>query len=249
MNEAQKEAYKKDYAEAKRQGKPFFPYAIYKDTIVASLVIGIIIFLAIWARVEVGPEVDPTTDSYVPRPEWYFFFLFELLKIWDGSNAMMPVIMATFIIPNLLLAVLFLWPFIDRGPERRIWKRPVSMAMTVLLVAFLTFTTYKGATSSHGGGTLAIEVPESDTEAFAGKQLFEDSGCLNCHVVGGVGGSLGPDLTNEASQNRGIEWQIEHLKDPGSKVPGSPMPAFGGLTDQQLTELATFLEGLGEKYK
>ncbi len=249
MNEAQKKAYKEDYAKAKEQGKPFFPYAIYKDTIVASLVVGIIIFLAIWARVEVGPEVDSTTDSYVPRPEWYFFFLFELLKVFDGSHALKPVIMATFIIPNLLLGILFLWPFIDRGPERRIWKRPVSMALAVILVWFLTYTTYKGATSSHGGGELAIEVPESDTEAFAGKQLFQESGCLNCHTVAGVGGNLGPNLTEEGSKAHGIDWHVNHLKDPQSVVPGSPMPAFGNLSDQQLNELAHFLEGLGTKYK
>ena len=124
MNKAQKAAYKADYAQAKAEGKPFFPYAVYKDHIVASLVIGFIIFLAIWAKVEVGPEIDPATETYVPRPEWYFFFLFELLRIFKNQNALLPVIMATFLVPNLLLGLLFAWPFLDRGPERRIHKRP-----------------------------------------------------------------------------------------------------------------------------
>jgi len=249
VNDAQKEAYKRDYAQAKEEGKPFFPYAVYKDTIIGALVIGFIIFLAIWARVEVGPEVDPTTEDYIPRPEWYFFFPFELLKIFKGQNALMPVIMATIVIPNVLMAILFLWPFVDRGPERRIWKRPVSMATAIAVTAFLCWTTWKGATTPEGGGAIAIEVPSSDKEAAAGKLLVESSGCLSCHNVGGVGGAVGPNLTEEGTKGHGIDWHIEHLRDPKSTTPGSTMPAFGNLTDQQLTEIATFLDGLGTKYK
>ena len=63
----------------------------------------------------------------MPRPEWYFFFLFELLKIFKGQNALTPVIMATFIIPNILMVLLILTPFIDRGPERRIQRRPIAL--------------------------------------------------------------------------------------------------------------------------
>ena len=119
VNRGQQEYYKRDYAQAKAEGKPFFPYAVYKDLLIATLAIGIVIMLAIWHKVEVGEPVNPASTDFVPRPEWYFFFLFELLKIFKGQNALMPVIMATFIIPNILMALLILTPFIDRGPERR----------------------------------------------------------------------------------------------------------------------------------
>lgn len=251
MNRAQKDAYKRDYAAAKADGKPFFPYAVFKDLIVATAVIGVIIFLSIWARAEIGPEIDPTTEDYVPRPEWYFFFLFELLKIFKGQDVFRPVIMATFIIPNVLLGLLIAWPFIDRGPERRIQKRPMSIMVGVAVIAFLGFMTYKGATSPEGGGAEpVVSIPADDTEAIAGEVIFRENGCLSCHVVGSNGApGPGPDLTNEASKNRGIEWQIDHLKDPGSRTPGSSMPAFAGFTDEQYTQIATFLEGLGTKYK
>jgi menaquinol-cytochrome c reductase cytochrome b/c subunit len=95
VNRGHKEYYKRDYAQAKAEGKPFFPYAVYKDLIVATLAIGLVIVFSIWHRVEIGEPVNPASTDFVPRPEWYFFFLFELLKIFEGQNALMPVIMAT----------------------------------------------------------------------------------------------------------------------------------------------------------
>lgn len=250
MNRAQKEAYKRDYAAAKADGKPFFPYAVYKDLIVATLAIAIIIALAIWAKVEVGPEIDPTTEDYVPRPEWYFFFLFELLKIFKNQDALRPMIMATFIIPNVLLGLLLLWPFLDRGPERRIYKRPFSMMVAVAVIAFLGFMTYKGATSEEGGAvaTPLVQIPASDTDAVAGEELVRNGGCLGCHTIAGKGGKVGPELTKEGTKGRGIEWQIAHLKDPPSKVPGSAMPPQVGFSEDEYRQVATFLEGLGTKY-
>lgn len=251
MNKAQKAAYKADYAKAKAEGKPFFPYAVYKDHIVAALVIGFIIFLAIWARVEVGPEIDPATETYVPRPEWYFFFLFELLRIFKNQNALLPVIMATFLVPNLLLGLLFAWPFLDRGPERRIHKRPFSIMVAVAVVAFLGFMTYKGATTPEGavGVTLPVTVPAGDTAATAGKTLVETGGCLNCHMIKGIGGNVGPNLTDEGAKNKGVDWHVKHLLDPQSTTPGSGMPAQAGLSQTDATNIATFLNGLGTTYK
>ena len=116
MNRGQQQAYDRDYAAAKKAGKPFFPYAVYKDLVIATLVIGIVIALAIWHRVEVGEPVNPASTDYVPRPEWYFFFLFELLRIFKGQNALQPVIMATFIIPNILMVLLIADPVHRPGP-------------------------------------------------------------------------------------------------------------------------------------
>ena len=251
MNRAQKDAYKRDYAAAKADGKPFFPYAIYKDMIVATAVIALIIGLAIWARAEVGTQIDPTTEDYVPRPEWYFFFLFELLKVFKNQDALRPIIMATFIVPNVLLGLLIAWPFIDRGPERRIQKRPMSIMVGVAVIAFLGYMTYKGATTPEGTPTQQlVTIPAGDADAVAGEKLVRGSVCLSCHTIGGQGApGPGPNLTNEGAKNRGLQWQIDHLKDPPSKTPGSSMPSFANFGDPGLTQIATFLEGLGTKYK
>src|ERR1039458_9008511 len=81
MNQAEKEAYLREYSNLKNQGKPFFPYAVAKDSVMAVIVVLVIIFLAAMFGAEMGPKADPTTTTYVPRPDWYFFFLFEVLRV------------------------------------------------------------------------------------------------------------------------------------------------------------------------
>jgi menaquinol-cytochrome c reductase cytochrome b/c subunit len=248
VNRAQREAYRKDYAQAKAEGKSFFPYAIYKDHIVALIAIAIVIALAIAFKVDVGEPVNPATTDFVPRPEWYFFFLFELLKIFKGQNALTPVIMATFIVPNILMVLLIALPFIDRGPERRIQKRPIALATAVLTVATLAYLTHEGANAP--SGTISIEFENLDAQGEAGLALYLANGCNSCHMIKGAGATgPGPDLTNEGEKGRGVEWQIEHLKDPQSRSPGSAMPAFTTFTEQEYQDLATFLDGLGTTYK
>jgi len=251
VNKAQQREYLEDYAEAKRQGKPFFPYAIYKDHLVALLAIGIVIAMAIGYRVEVGEPVNPATTDFVPRPEWYFFFLFELLKIFKGQNVLTPVILGTFLVPNIMMVLLIVWPFIDRGPERRIEKRPIGLAVAVVVVALLAFLTHEGINSPSGTvDPAAIELEGLDEAGEAGLALYAANGCSACHMIKGEGApGPGPNLTDESSRNRGIEWQIEHLQEPASRTPGSSMPAFPNFTDQEYQDLATFLEGLGDTYE
>ncbi len=248
MNRGQQEYYKRDYAQAKAEGKPFFPYAVYKDLIIATLAIGLVITFAIWHRVELGEPVNPASTDFVPRPEWYFFFLFELLKIFKGQNALMPVIMATFIIPNILMALLILTPFIDRGPERRIQKRPIALLSGIAVIVFLAYMTNLGAEApeSVGAEGLPLSGLESDPAAQAGSQLFLANGCTSCHAIGGVGAAgPGPNLSNQGAKGQDVAFYTNLLKNP----PGNVMPAFTTFTPEQYDQLGTFLAGLGTKYK
>ena len=245
MNRQEKEQYLREYSILKSQGKPFFPYAVYKDLIIATLAIGLVIVFAIWHRVEIGEPVNPASTDFVPRPEWYFFFLFELLKIFKGQNALMPVIMATFIIPNVLMALLILTPFIDRNPERRIQKRPIALLSGIAVIVFLAYMTNLGAESpeSLGGEGLTLSGLESNPEAEAGSQLFLANGCTSCHAVAGVGApGPGPNLSNVGG--RGQEAYVQIIK----QGPGA-MPPFTTFTDEQYTQLAVFLDGLGTEFK
>ena len=81
MNNAEKEQYLRDYEVLKKQGKPFFPYAVLKDSAMALIVVLVVIAMSLILGAEQGPKADPTTTTYTPRPEWYFFFLFELLRV------------------------------------------------------------------------------------------------------------------------------------------------------------------------
>jgi mono/diheme cytochrome c family protein len=251
--------YKED---VKREGKPFFPYAMLHDTIMSLVVVAVIIGLAcIWyftSGEEPGDagilspryadKADPGTLSFVPRPDWYFYFLFYLLRIFKWPES---VVLGTVGIPTIALILLIALPFIDRRRERRPLYRPVAMIAGVLTIASMAVLTWKGATAKEAlASELAGEVPRwiqeqnLPPEAEPGAQLFAESGCLSCHTYLGSGSTnLGaPDLSAEGAKGRGIEWQIEHLKNPQSVVPGSAMPSFAALGDQQLEQLAIFLE-------
>src|SRR5213083_777711 len=107
MNRQEKEQYLREYSILKAQGKPFFPYAVAKDSAMAVIVMAVIITMSIVLGAELGPKADPTTTTYVPRPEWYFFFLFELLRVIKPS-ILTPV--ATIGVPTVCMVLLILLP-------------------------------------------------------------------------------------------------------------------------------------------
>src|SRR5947207_10353295 len=142
MNRAEKEQYLRDYELLKKQGKPFFPYAVMKDSTMALIVVLVIVLLSLMLGAEQGPKADPTTTTYTPRPDWYFFFLFEVLRVLKPPYL---VPLATIGIPTIAMVLLFLLPFYDRGPERRPERRLIAMVALVLTVITMAFLTYAGA--------------------------------------------------------------------------------------------------------
>ena len=124
MNRREKEEYLREYSILKAQGKPFFPYAVAKDGAMACVVLLVIILMSIVLGAELGPKADPTTTTYTPRPEWYFFFLFELLRVIKPPALRRSL--ATIGIPTICMILLFLLPFYDRNPERRPERRPIA---------------------------------------------------------------------------------------------------------------------------
>jgi len=255
--------YKED---VKERGKPFFPYAMWHDTIMSFVVIVVIIGLSVvwkystpgdhhttepgWLGKLYDDPADPGTTNFVPRPDWYFYFLFYLLRIFKWPDS---VLLGTIGIPTIALVLLLAMPFIDLRPERRLSRRPVAIVASILVVLSMGVLTYKGATAKEAlGSELRAHVPswakqqgfQNNPAAIAGAQLFAVSGCLNCHVYLGDGGqNLGaPELTAEGAKNKGIAFQIAHLQCPACKNAGSPMPSFAGLGVARLKLLATFLE-------
>jgi quinol-cytochrome oxidoreductase complex cytochrome b subunit len=132
VNKVEKEQYLREYALLKAQGKPFFPYAVAKDSVMFVVVMAAIITMSIVLGAELGPKADPTTTTYTPRPEWYFFFLFELLRVIKPPEL---VPLATIGIPTICMILLFLLPFYDRGPERRPERRPIATAAGLFTIA------------------------------------------------------------------------------------------------------------------
>src|SRR6201995_6045581 len=142
MNKAEKEQYLRGSAILKSQGKPFFPSAAAKDSMMAVIVMAVIITMSIVLGAELGPKADPTTTTYVPRPEWYFFFLFEVLRVLKPPE-LVPI--ATIGIPTVCMVLLLLLPFYDRNPERRPERRPIATTAGILTSLASGYLTDAGA--------------------------------------------------------------------------------------------------------
>src|ERR1700742_1505699 len=136
MKPADKQAYLEEYEVLKKKGKPFFPYAVLKDSAMALVVVGVIIAMSLILGAAQGPKADPTTTTYVPRPEWYFFFLFELLRVINPPE-LVPV--ATIGIPTICMVLLIALPFIDRGPERRPERRPIATITGIFIICAMGY--------------------------------------------------------------------------------------------------------------
>ena len=244
MNQAEKELYLREYSILKSEGKPFFPYAVVKDSIMAVIVIAVIMLLALLFGAPLGPKVNPTTTTYVPRPDWYFFFLFEVFRVM--RNVPKFTDLAAIGVPTLCMILLFLLPVFDRSPERLITRRPVALAAGVGVIAAMAYLTYTGATT---GSPNQVSLPAppgltlSQRATFdAGRIVVGESGCLACHTLGENGNNgPGPPLTHIGSTLR-----------PGAiastlRNPTAPMPSFEGLAKahpQEFQNLVHFLSML-----
>ncbi len=171
MNAQEKERYLREYSVLKNQGKPFFPYAILKDSVMACITLFVIILMAVVLGAELGPKADPTSTTYTPRPEWYFFFLFELLRVVKPPSL---VFLATIGIPTICMVLLILLPFIDRNPERHPLKRPIATIAGITTIAAMAFLTIEGALA--GAPTLIEQ--EVAPQYERGKNLVAANGCL-----------------------------------------------------------------------
>ena len=241
MNAREKEQYLREYSILKSQGKPFFPYAVAKDSAMAAITLGVIIAMAVILGAELGPKADPTTTTYVPRPEWYFFFLFELLRVIKPPEL---VFLATVGIPTICLVLLLLLPFFDRGPERHPLRRPIATLAGITTIAAMAYLTVLGAIA--GSPTeIDMEVRATDPGLRAslerGKSVAASAGCTACHKFAENGNSLGPALTTVGARlpAPAIERTLVN--------PTPPMPSYASLREKdprRFDELVAFLSSL-----
>ena len=257
--------YKED---VKKRGRPFYPYAMFHDTVMSLVVVSVIIGLAAvwyftstkdpshcdpkWSSCMLGPRysdpADPATTSFVPRPDWYFYFLFYLLRIFKWPDS---VILGTVGIPTILLIIAFILPFVDRRLERRLTRRPVAVVAAILVVLSMGVLTWKGATAKEALASEVIGAVPSwaqregfadNADAVAGAKIFATSGCTACHTYLGTGSSnLGaPDLSAIGKSGQGSDFFAKYVSDP-SQYGNNVMPKFASLGQQKLKQLGTCL--------
>jgi mono/diheme cytochrome c family protein len=142
MDSETKQKINKRYERALHRGERFWPDSIFKDVIVSLGIFILLIMLATFIGVEAQPRVDPSDTTYIPRPEWYFLFLFKFLAIYGQIPVLGKIEwLATVLVPGLAILILALMPFIDRSPYRYYGKRvlPISvMAIIVVDIVMLT---------------------------------------------------------------------------------------------------------------
>jgi menaquinol-cytochrome c reductase cytochrome b/c subunit len=244
MNQAEKEAYLLEYSTIKNEGKPFFPYIVAKDSAMAVIVMLVILFFALVFGAELLPKANPTTTQYVPRPDWYFFFLFEVLR------AIKPPVwtqFATLGVPTVAMVLLFLLPFYDRSPERRIERRPVALTAGILTILAMAYLTYIGANAG-SINTADLKPPaylnaQQAATFKAGQLVVGQSGCLACHRIGqdNPGSGVGPALTHVGS------YLAPSALASTLKNPTPPMPSYSNIAQQNPTkfkDLVAFLSDL-----
>jgi ubiquinol-cytochrome c reductase cytochrome b subunit len=222
--------------------KQFYPQQVFKDTIAIFAAFAILFVLAVAARVPLEQLADPTDTSYIPRPEWYFLFLFQTLKLFEGPLE----VVGSVVLPGLAVLALVLVPFIDRARLVRQTRRTFAVAVVAFAVLGWTGLTVAAVKSTPKPAT-GVEIDYSaptdwlhlSPEEMAGIAYYREENCASCHAVGGKGGKVGPDLT-EGSIHKDAAWMIQHFKRPSAVRPGSSMPPIQ-LSDRQLNALAAFL--------
>ncbi len=221
--------------------KKFYPRQAFLDTIAVFTAFVILFTLAVVAHLPLERLADPSDTAYIPRPEWYYLFLFQMLKYFSGSME----VFGSVILPGLAVLLLILIPFIDRTPLVRVSKRVFAMACILLAgVAWggLTLAAVKSTPPSGIAASIDYSGPvdwmqltpaaiargtDKTTPDFAvaGAKLFTKKGCAGCHMVNGVGGKLGPPL-NGLSSRRNEDWVRENFVHPQKMAPGTIMPAY-----------------------
>ncbi len=234
----------------REESDPFWPDQIFDDAVIATILAFILIVLAVYVRAPITGAADPLDTSYVPKPEWNFLFLYEGLKFFPGKLEPIGTIGISAFVILLLISV----PFLDRGPEHNPRMRPRMMVGGLIFVVTVLSLAVAGhfskGTGTVAGGTAQVpskpvaSVAHMSASARQGAQFFQSLGCIGCHRVQSVGGTVGPDLSSEILQDKSREWLITQIRNPRSHFPNSIMPPFTSLNSQQINAVVDYLLSL-----
>ncbi|MGB2956371.1 MAG: c-type cytochrome [Anaerolineales bacterium] len=248
MKEEHKQEYKQKYEQAKQEGVKFWPDIIYKDLLVSFGLFILLVGLVTFIGVHPEAKADPSDTSYIPRPEWYFLFLFEFLKFVPGKIEWV----GTTLIPALGVLALFALPFLDKNHLRH-WKNRLTgisiMGVVVLGMVGLTVRSVI-TTPEQVEGSAANTIQE---QMVLGQEIYSVY-CVECHgpdgeggIIAGVEGLEGVDLKSISSKDEMYtrsDETLENIAAYGQQDLGMPPYglAYGGeLKKTELESLVTFM--------
>ncbi len=234
QSKSKKEIYTEQYEASKQGGEAFFPETLARDAIVALLVVTAIIALAIILPARSEPPADPSSITYNPRPEWYFLFFFQFLKLFPGWLESVAAV----VVPVLALLMLGLVPFLDHSPERRWSQRRPILGIGILMVSVLAVLEIAGAISAP-----SRPVGEESLTVQEGRKVYQAINCAYCHSINGAGGHIGPDLSTVGA-TLDKQTLTTYLQNPHAMVPATLHPKLE-FTQEELDTLAAYLLTLG----
>ncbi|MHB8500264.1 MAG: c-type cytochrome [Candidatus Acidiferrales bacterium] len=256
-----------DPVKPKLPTESFYPKQVLIDMTFVLIVMGVLGMLAHFVPVMLGPEADPANTRYIPRPEWYFLPMFQWLKYWQGWST----VIGAFLIPAILIGLLFLLPFMDRGLERRPWRRPIPVGGVLIVLMGLVWLGMTSRLQDSRDPVVAAQLAEQnqqehayfysafhpysvpppsgavastllDASATEGKGIFDSHGCNGCHGEIG-GGAIGPALTHISSQYPPAQLTAL-LKAPRANMRAAGMVPLT-LDDAEMKALVSYLASLG----
>lgn len=228
--------------DADRPPKKFYPEQAAKD--VVAVFIAFVVLFAVTVALDVPLErlADPTDTTYIPRPEWYFLFLFQTLKFFEGSLEVIGAV----VLPTLAIVALMLLPFIDRGRVQALSQRKTAFAAVTLaaigwaaLTGAAIVSTPEQAEQSQSALAATYDWKQLTPVELAGLSCYRQENCETCHNLSRGEPKMGPTLATVA-ERKSADWMIAHFRNPSQVVPGSPMPAIQ-LPDELLNCLSAFL--------
>lgn len=226
----------KDYSEYPGRTEAFWPNFLLKEWLVGSVFLIGFLTLVLAHPSPLENVADPTIIGYTPLPDWYFLFLYELLKYEFASGAY--TLLGILVIPGLAFGGLFLAPFLDKGPGRRPPQRPVAVLMMLLGLTAVVWLTYESAAAvdweqlaEDNEIVLADEVDIDEDDP--GYEIYQDN-CMSCHGGSLEGGPAGPSLLES-------EHDVDEVKEIAVDGIGEmPADIFSG-SDEELETLAEFI--------
>ena len=256
-----------DPVSPKLPAEAFYPKQLVMDMGFATLIIMLLGLVAYFWPMDLGPKADPADTQFMPRPEWYYVPVFQYLKYWHGSTALLGIL----VIPGIVGLLLVGLPFFDRSLERRPWKRPISVGLFTAVLLGLAglgvishrqdmrnpgaaeqlraqreatkeFMNAKFEPELSGSSLSAQNVALANPEAAKGKEIFETQGCNACHGDNGVGTAAAPKLVGVGTKYDAAKIEAM-LHTPTPKMTAGGMPPVQ-LKDDEMKPLIAYLQSL-----
>jgi quinol-cytochrome oxidoreductase complex cytochrome b subunit len=219
----------------------FYPEHAWRSALVFAVVFLALVALALFGCIPREPIAGTLVESYLPRPEWYYLWLFQLLTYFPGKWEAV----GSLAIPIVGLAVLFAAPFLGRNRLLGAANRPLALAVGVTSIVGIVYLTAMGWEGAQPYGQV-LPIPDRALTASEARGLFlyAERECAYCHQINGLGGHrVGPDLSNVVAKRRTKDYLAKYIKNPQAIKRTSIMPKYD-LPNTELQALADFILAL-----